>query len=177
MILGSDSSTGRLRRAPGSSKPPQVLWPKLYWELAKPKKDLPPRTINGHATLPRTREVLHRTSVTLAVPARFGGWPLFYSRKHGWTYRVMPGKGRRTAYTMRQSARLRQTFTIQLMRRCRPWASCFTSYHPMVWRQMLAAHSLRPSQITCRMGQWWHREIVQKLSDFSAFLSHNKLKS
>ena len=37
---------------------------------------------------PRTRKVLHRASVTSAVPAR---WPLFYSCKHGWTYRVIPG--------------------------------------------------------------------------------------
>jgi DNA polymerase gamma 1 len=39
---------GERPRATGSSKPPQVLWPKLYWELAKPKKDLPPRAINSH---------------------------------------------------------------------------------------------------------------------------------
>ncbi|KAG1862190.1 DNA polymerase family A-domain-containing protein [Suillus subluteus] len=45
---------------------PKVFWPKWYWDLAKPKKDMPPGTLDSHS------------------------WPLFYSREHGWTFRV-PG--------------------------------------------------------------------------------------
>ena len=74
----------------GSSKPPQVLWPKWYWELAKPKKDLPPGTID---VTPRTR------IAPLLLRLSWQGWPLFHSREHGWTYRVAPG----TAYTTRQT--------------------------------------------------------------------------
>jgi DNA polymerase gamma 1 len=74
----------------GSPKPPQVLWPKWYWELAKPKKDLPPGTID---LTPRTR------IAPLLLRLSWQGWPLFHSREHGWTYRVAPG----TVYTTRQT--------------------------------------------------------------------------
>ena len=74
----------------GSSKPPQVLWPKWYWELAKPKKDLPPGTID---VTPRTR------IAPLLLRLSWQGWPLFHAREHGWTYRVAPG----TAYKTRQT--------------------------------------------------------------------------
>lgn len=73
----------------GSSKPSQVLWPKWYWELAKPKKDLPPGTI----------DITSRTRIApLLLRLSWQNWPLFHSREHGWTYRVTPG----TAYTTRQ---------------------------------------------------------------------------
>jgi DNA polymerase gamma 1 len=74
----------------GSPKPPQVLWPKWYWELAKPKKDLPPGTID---ITPRSR------IAPLLLRLSWQDWPLFHSREHGWTYRVTPG----TAYTTRQT--------------------------------------------------------------------------
>jgi DNA polymerase gamma 1 len=73
----------------GSSKPSQVLWPKWYWELAKPKKDSPPGTID---VTPRSR------IAPLLLRLSWQDWPLFHSREHGWTYRVTPG----TAYTTRQ---------------------------------------------------------------------------
>jgi DNA polymerase gamma 1 len=79
----------------GSSKPklsksPQVLWPKWYWELARPKKDLPPGTI----------EVTPRTRISpLLLRLSWQGWPLFHSREHGWTYRVSPG----VVYATRQA--------------------------------------------------------------------------
>ena len=72
----------------GSPKPPQVLWPKWYWELAKPKKGFPPGTID---VTPRTR------IAPLLLRLSWQDWPLFHSREHGWTYRVTPG----TAYTTR----------------------------------------------------------------------------
>jgi DNA polymerase gamma 1 len=74
----------------GSLKPPQVLWPKWYWELTKPKKDLPPGTID---ITPRNR------IAPLLLRLSWQDWPLFHSREHGWTYRVTPG----TAYTTRQT--------------------------------------------------------------------------
>lgn len=74
----------------GSRKSPQVLWPKWYWELAKPKKDLPPGSID---LTPRTR------IAPLLLRLSWQDWPLFHSREHGWTYRVTPG----TAYTTRQT--------------------------------------------------------------------------
>ncbi|KAF8492208.1 DNA polymerase family A-domain-containing protein [Russula emetica] len=74
----------------GSPKPPQVLWPKWYWELAKPKKDLPPGTID---ITPRSR------IAPLLLRLSWQDWPLFHSREHGWTYRVTPG----TAYATRQT--------------------------------------------------------------------------
>ncbi|KAI0297802.1 gamma DNA-directed DNA polymerase [Multifurca ochricompacta] len=71
-------------------KPPQVLWPKWYWELARPRKDLPPGTID---MTPRTR------IAPLLLRLSWQGWPLFHSREHGWTYRVSPG----VAHTTRQT--------------------------------------------------------------------------
>ena len=104
----------------------------MVLRTCKPKKDLPPRTINGHTTYLRS---LASRLCYFGCPRQkrptSSGWPLFYSCKHGWTYRVMPG----TAYT-----------THQTLLNFHLWASCFTNYHPrMVWRQMLAAHSRRPS--------------------------------
>jgi DNA polymerase gamma 1 len=72
------------------SKLPQVLWPKWYWDLARPKKDLPPGTI----------DVTSRTRIApLLLRLSWQGWPLYHSREHGWTYRVSPG----AAYTTRQA--------------------------------------------------------------------------
>src|SRR5712672_559944 len=73
-----------------TSKSPKVLWPKWYWELATPKKDLPPGTID---VTPRTR------IAPLLLRLSWQGWPLFHSREHGWVYRVSPG----TTYTTRQT--------------------------------------------------------------------------
>jgi DNA polymerase gamma 1 len=74
----------------GLSKPPQVHWPKWYWELARPKKDVPPGTVD---VTPRSR------IAPLLLRLSWQDWPLFHSREHGWTYRVTPG----TAYTTRQT--------------------------------------------------------------------------
>jgi DNA polymerase gamma 1 len=75
---------------PKLSKASQVLWPKWYWELARPKKDLPPGTI----------EVTPRARISpLILRLSWQNWPLFHSREHGWTYRVSSG----VAYTTRQA--------------------------------------------------------------------------
>ncbi|KAI9511049.1 DNA polymerase family A-domain-containing protein [Russula earlei] len=72
------------------SKPPQVLWPKWYWDLTRPKKDLPAGTID---ITPRTR------IAPLLLRLSWQSWPLFHSREHGWVYRVGPS----AAYTTRQT--------------------------------------------------------------------------
>ncbi|KAF9234751.1 DNA polymerase family A-domain-containing protein [Melanogaster broomeanus] len=61
------------------SPKPQVLWPKWYWDLAKPKKDLPPATLDI-TVRNRISPILLRLS--------WMGYPLFHSREHGWTFRV-----------------------------------------------------------------------------------------
>lgn len=60
---------------------PKAYWPKWYWDLAKPKKDVPPGTV----------DITVRTRVApLLLRLSWLGWPLFYSREHGWTFRVSP---------------------------------------------------------------------------------------
>ena len=83
-------STEMTSTKPNLSKSPQVLWPKWYWELAKPKKDLPPGTID---VTPRAR------IAPLLLRLSWQGWPLFHSREHGWMYRVSPG----VVHTTRQA--------------------------------------------------------------------------
>lgn len=61
------------------AKPPPVLWPKWYWDLAKPKKDLPPGTLD--------LTVRNRIAPIL-LHLSWRGWPLFHSREHGWAFRV-----------------------------------------------------------------------------------------
>lgn len=69
-------------KAPKAPKPPPVHWPKWYWDLAKPKKDCPPGTL----------DITVRNRVApLLLRLSWLGWPLFHSREHGWTFRVDPG--------------------------------------------------------------------------------------
>ncbi|KAG1763684.1 DNA polymerase family A-domain-containing protein [Suillus occidentalis] len=52
-----------------------------YWDLAKPKKDMPPGTL----------DVTVRNRIApILLCLSWQGWPLFHSREHGWTFRV-PG--------------------------------------------------------------------------------------
>lgn len=60
-------------------KPSPVIWPKWYWDLAKPKKDVPPGTLD--------LTVRNRVAPIL-LHLSWQGWPLFHSREHGWTFRV-----------------------------------------------------------------------------------------
>ena len=61
------------------TKLPQVIWPKWYWDLTAPKKDLPPGTVD--ITI-RTR------FAPLLLKLKWRSWPLFHSREHGWMFRV-----------------------------------------------------------------------------------------
>ncbi|KZV63387.1 gamma DNA-directed DNA polymerase [Peniophora sp. CONT] len=67
---------------PIGPKLPPVLWPKWYWELAKPKKDCSPGTID---LTPRSR------ISPLLLRMSWKGFPMFHSRQHGWTFRVPRG--------------------------------------------------------------------------------------
>ncbi|KAH6917674.1 gamma DNA-directed DNA polymerase [Coprinopsis sp. MPI-PUGE-AT-0042] len=62
-------------------KPPPVHWPKWYWEATKPKKGLPPGTLDI-TVRGRIAPLLLRLS--------WKDWPLVHSREHGWMFRVPP---------------------------------------------------------------------------------------
>lgn len=68
-------------------KPPPVFWPKWYWELTKPKKDMPPGSLD--------LTVRNRLSPIL-LRLSWQGWPLFHSREYGWVYRVAPNANYQT---------------------------------------------------------------------------------
>jgi DNA polymerase gamma 1 len=60
-------------------KPPPVLWPKWYWDLAKPKKNMDPGTL----------DITVRNRIApLLLRLSWMEWPLFHSREHGWIFRV-----------------------------------------------------------------------------------------
>lgn len=67
------------KRKVAAPKPASVYWPKWYWELAKPRKDCTPGTLDLTV---RTR------AAPLLLRLSWQGWPLFYSKEHGWTFRV-----------------------------------------------------------------------------------------
>ena len=65
------------------TKLPPVLWPKWYWDLTAPKKNLPPGTV----------DITIRTRFSaLLLKLSWQGWPLFHSKEHGWTFRVPEGE-------------------------------------------------------------------------------------
>ncbi|EIM89192.1 uncharacterized protein STEHIDRAFT_154872 [Stereum hirsutum FP-91666 SS1] len=69
------------KKAAKPPKPPQVYWPKWYWELTKPKKGCAPGTI----------DITTRSRVTpILLKLSWKDCPLFHSREHGWTYRISP---------------------------------------------------------------------------------------
>lgn len=64
---------------PKPVKPPPVLWPKWYWDATAPKKGMPPGSL----------QITVRTRIApILLRLSWSGYPLFYSREHGWTYRV-----------------------------------------------------------------------------------------
>lgn len=77
-LLVSPSEGPKIKKAK-KPKPPPIIWPKWYWDAAAPKKDL----------LPGTLQVTVRTRIApLLLRLSWSGHPLFYSREHGWTFRV-----------------------------------------------------------------------------------------
>ena len=73
-----DWSAPRAKKVKKAKLPP-VIWPKWYWDLTAPNKDLPPGTVD--ITI-RTR------FAPLLLKLSWQGWPLFRSREHGWIFRV-----------------------------------------------------------------------------------------
>lgn len=80
-MAGATKSTRSKRKISKSkpAKPPPVYWPKWYWDAAKPKKDMPPGTL----------DITVRNRIApLLLRLSWLGWPLFHSREHGWIFRV-----------------------------------------------------------------------------------------
>ncbi|EPS98269.1 hypothetical protein FOMPIDRAFT_1037579 [Fomitopsis schrenkii] len=71
-------------------KAAELVWPKWYWELTKPRKGFPPGSLDL-TVRSRVAPLLLRLS--------WQGWPLFHSREHGWTFRVSPGASFETRAT------------------------------------------------------------------------------
>ena len=65
-------------------KLPSVTWPKWYWDLTAPKNHLSPGTVDI--------TIRNRFS-PLLLKLSWQGWPLFYSREHGWIFRVPANEG------------------------------------------------------------------------------------
>ncbi|KAF9812850.1 hypothetical protein IEO21_05950 [Rhodonia placenta] len=72
------------KRKPSAEKPAPIYWPKWYWDLARPKKD----------ALPGSMDLTVRNRFSpLLLRLSWQGWPLFHSREHGWTFRVPDSAG------------------------------------------------------------------------------------
>ncbi|KAI6021535.1 DNA polymerase family A-domain-containing protein [Pisolithus microcarpus] len=63
----------------GKDRQLNVLWPKWFWDLARPKKGMPPGSLDI---------TVRNRIVPILLQLSWLGWPLFYSREHGWTFRV-----------------------------------------------------------------------------------------
>nr|BBE24807.1 DNA polymerase gamma, mitochondrial [Grifola frondosa] len=85
IVTGAAASVTQKAAKPNKSKKPvkpaapAVFWPKWYWDLAKPKKDAPPGTLEL---------TVRNRFAPLLLRLSWRGWPLFHSRQHGWTFRV-----------------------------------------------------------------------------------------
>lgn len=66
-------------KKPKVQKAPPVYWPKWYWDLTKPKKGMPPGALDI-TTRNRYAPLLLKMS--------WQGFPLVFSREHGWIFRV-----------------------------------------------------------------------------------------
>ena len=73
-----DWSTPRAKKVKKAKSPP-VIWPKWYWDLTAPNKNLPPGAVD--ITI-RTR------FAPLLLKLSWQDWPLLHSREHGWIFRV-----------------------------------------------------------------------------------------
>ncbi|KAK0464257.1 gamma DNA-directed DNA polymerase [Desarmillaria tabescens] len=74
-------STMKPKRKPKSVKPPSVYWPKWFWDLTKPKKDMPPASLDI---------TMKNRFAPLLLRMSWHNHPLYYSREYGWTFRVPP---------------------------------------------------------------------------------------
>ncbi|PBK75099.1 hypothetical protein ARMSODRAFT_929171 [Armillaria solidipes] len=72
-------SVAKPKRKPKVVKPPSVYWPKWFWDLAKPKKDMPPASLEI---------TMKNRFAPLLLRMSWLDYPLYYSREYGWTFRV-----------------------------------------------------------------------------------------
>ncbi|KAJ7623349.1 DNA polymerase family A-domain-containing protein [Roridomyces roridus] len=78
IVSDGQVSSKRTKKQP-PAKPPPVVWPKWYWDVTKPKKDMAPGTL----------DITVRNRIApLLLKLSWLDWPLFHSREHGWTFRV-----------------------------------------------------------------------------------------
>ena len=73
-----DWSAPRAKKVKKPKLPP-VIWPKWYWDLTAPNRDLPPGTVDI---------TIRNRFAPLLLKLSWQGWPLFRSREHGWIFRV-----------------------------------------------------------------------------------------
>ncbi|KAF5385731.1 hypothetical protein D9757_005495 [Collybiopsis confluens] len=66
-------------KKPKPQKSPPLYWPKWFWDLTKPKKGMSPGSLDI--------TIRNRFS-PLLLKMSWHGFPLFYSREHGWIFRV-----------------------------------------------------------------------------------------
>jgi DNA polymerase gamma 1 len=77
--IAEAETSSPLKRVKKPPKSQPVLWPKWYWDLTKPKKDMDPGTL----------DITVRNRIApLLLRLSWMGWPLFHSREYGWTFRV-----------------------------------------------------------------------------------------
>ncbi|KAK0487677.1 gamma DNA-directed DNA polymerase [Armillaria novae-zelandiae] len=74
-------SVAKPKRKPKPVKAPSVYWPKWFWDLAKPKKDMPPASLEI---------TMKNRFAPLLLRMSWLNYPLYYSREYGWTFRVPP---------------------------------------------------------------------------------------
>ncbi|KZT07053.1 gamma DNA-directed DNA polymerase [Laetiporus sulphureus 93-53] len=86
-VEGSASPSTKRRRKTLSltaAKPAPVMWPKWFWDSTTPKKGMELGSL----------DLTVRSRIApILLRLRWRGWPLFYSHKHGWTFRVDPNTG------------------------------------------------------------------------------------
>ncbi|KAG7445742.1 uncharacterized protein BT62DRAFT_950592 [Guyanagaster necrorhizus] len=71
----------RPKPKPKPVKPPPVYWPKWFWDLTKPKKDMPPASLDI---------TMKNRFAPLLLRMSWLNYPLSHSREYGWTFRVPP---------------------------------------------------------------------------------------
>ncbi|KIY62530.1 hypothetical protein CYLTODRAFT_458906 [Cylindrobasidium torrendii FP15055 ss-10] len=76
-------TAGKKSKAKKPPAEPKVYYPKWFWDLTKPKKDMPPGSVDI---------TMKNRIAPLLLRMSWHGWPLFFSRKHGWTFRVPDGE-------------------------------------------------------------------------------------
>lgn len=77
--LDDDGAPKPKSKKPKVEKPPPIYWPRWYWDLTKPKKGMPPGSVEI---------TIRNRNSPLLLKMSWHGFPLFFSREHGWTFRV-----------------------------------------------------------------------------------------